>query len=317
MGWHRTLNRLNNLNKMDFLNYTDWQATADTLHLLLQITGKVKLAYNPPRPEWAHIRQYVTLDGITTGVVPHESSPFAVHFNFRQDQVEFRTVKDEKATVIKLEDGKSVGAYYRQFVDALKQMDADTDLCVHAQEFYEPVELDKDEKHHTYSHPHALLWLENMLYAYQALCTFIAPFRGKVAGPAYYFGDMDLSCAVYSGEAAPYEKQDKVIKSVALDERCYICGYWPGDPTSPEPAFYAMPYPFIRDLKGNEKFLRPDKAFFQSEKQVFFFKLKDALNYPNPHKMIADFYRSGFDLIQEITRCKNLDWITRPLEYKG
>ena len=30
---------------MDFLNYTDWQDTADTLHMLLQMSGKVKYIY--------------------------------------------------------------------------------------------------------------------------------------------------------------------------------------------------------------------------------------------------------------------------------
>ena len=76
-----------------------------------------------------------------------------------------------------------------------------------------------------------------------------------------------------------------------------------------------MPYPFVRDLQGNDKFLRPDKAFFKPEKQEFFFTLEDALNYPNPEKMVIDFCRSGFDLVQELSRWKNIDWITRPLDY--
>ena len=60
---------------MDFLNYTDWQDTADTLHMLLQMSGKVKLLYRAKRPEWAHIRQYLTLDGISTGIVPEAPVP--------------------------------------------------------------------------------------------------------------------------------------------------------------------------------------------------------------------------------------------------
>ena len=83
----------------------------------------------------------------------------------------------------------------------------------------------------------------------------------------------------------------------------------------PKPAFYGMPYPFVKDLQGNDKFLRPDKAFFKPEKQEFFFTLEDALNYPNPEKMVIDFCRSGFYLVQELSRCKNIDWITRPLDY--
>ena len=41
-----------------FLNYTDWQGTADTLHMYLQMLGKVKLMRCHQRPEWAHVRLY-------------------------------------------------------------------------------------------------------------------------------------------------------------------------------------------------------------------------------------------------------------------
>lgn len=298
---------------MDYLKYTDWQEVADTLHLLLQMTGKVKLRHSDKRPEWAHIRQYLTLDGITTGLIPGDPVSFEISFNFRKDQVEFRSYNG-KSEIIPLEDGKSVGAYYRQFTAALKKIDASTDIEVHPQEFYDPLDMDKDEKHHSYSRKPIMLWLDNMQFAYKALNQFLAPFRGKITSPAYYFGTMDLSCRVFSGELAEWGKPGKVMP-YNFDERSYECGFWPGDPDFPEPAFYSMPYPFLKDLKGNEKYLRPDKAYYKPEKKEFFLTLKDILNYPNPEKMIVDFCRSGFDIIQEISRWKNLDWITRPLEY--
>lgn len=36
-----------------FLNYPDWQDTADTIHLFLQLAGKVKVKRCTTRPEWA------------------------------------------------------------------------------------------------------------------------------------------------------------------------------------------------------------------------------------------------------------------------
>lgn len=300
---------------MNYINYTEWQDAADTLHMLLQISGKMKLDQCAKRPEWAHIRQFLTLDGISTGIIPCDPSPFEINFDFHQDQVYFRNYAG-KSESVDLEDGKSVGAYYRQFMAALKQIGVTTEIKVQSQEFYDPVDFDKDEKHHTYNKKAVLLWLDNMIFAYKALNLFLAPFRGKVTGPAYYFGTMDLSCLVYSGEAAPLGRNDKVMQ-YAFDEKCYECGFWPGDPYFPQPAFYAMPYPFLNDLQENDKYLRPDKAFFKPEKQEFFLTLKDALQYPNPERIVADFCQSGFDIVQEITRWKNLDWISRPLEYPG
>lgn len=152
---------------MDFLNYTDWQDTADTLHMLLQMSGKVKLLYRAKRPEWAHIRQYLTLDGISTGIVPEAPVPFEINFDFREDQVVFRNYNG-KTEKVALEDGKSVGDYYRQFMAALKQIDVPARIDVKSQEFYDPVDLDKDGKHRSYQKEAVLLWLDNMLFADRA-----------------------------------------------------------------------------------------------------------------------------------------------------
>jgi len=153
---------------MDFLNYTDWQDTADTLHMLLQMSGKVKLLYRAKRPEWAHIRQYLTLDGISTGIVPEAPVPFEINFDFREDQVVFRNYNG-KTEKVALEDGKSVGDYYRQFMAALKQIDVPARIDVKSQDFYDPVDLDKDGKHRSYQKEAVLLWLDNMLFADRVL----------------------------------------------------------------------------------------------------------------------------------------------------
>lgn len=74
---------------MDFLNYTDWQDTADTYICCCKLSGKVKLLYRAKRPEWAHTG-ISHLDGISTGIVPEAPVPFEINFDFREDQVVFR-----------------------------------------------------------------------------------------------------------------------------------------------------------------------------------------------------------------------------------
>lgn len=300
---------------MKFLNYTDWQDTADTVHLLLQMAGKVKVVRCDKRPEWSHIRLYLTLDGLSTGIIPCNESPFVIHFNFRKDKIEFRNYNG-KTTELFLQDGKSIQAYYHQFMAALEQIGASTPICVHSQEFYDPIDFDKDEKHHSYNKRAVTMWLDNLFFAYRSLGAFLAPFRGKKASPAYYFGTMDLTCIVFSGEPENFGRKGEVMP-YAFDERFYECGFWPGDPAFPEAAFFAMPYPFIRDLHGYDHFIRPDKAFFKPEKQELFLTLKDALTYTDPEKKVVEFCRSGLDIVQKINPWKDFEWITRPLEYPG
>ena len=296
-----------------YLNYSDWKATADTLHMLLQIIGKVKLEQCDKRPEWAHIRQFLTVDGFTTGVINGENSPFEILVNFRKHHIELRNALG-KYVIIPLKDGISIAEYYQQIMNALDYIGSPTKINVRSQEFYDPVDLDKDHKHHTYDKEAVVLFQDNLLFAYKALNRFMAPFRGKVDFPAYYFGTMDLSCIVYSGEPAPYGK-NVAISSHAFDERNCEFGFWPGDTRSDKPSFYVMPYPFISSIEGNDGMLKPDKAVFTPERKEFFLTLEDAFSYKDPMEATIDFLNSSFDILQKVEKWEHLDWITHPLTY--
>lgn len=298
-----------------FLNYPDWQKTADTLHMYLQIAGKVKLQRSERRPEWAHARMYLTVDGLTTGILSGDIYPFEIFFNLRKHQVEVYS-SERKYIAIPLRDGLSVSRFYEQITLALKYIGSPTHINVRPQEFYDPVEFDLDEKHHSYDAKAVTLFLDNLQFAYCALMKFMAPFRGKVNNPAYYFGTMDLSCLVYSGEPLPFSHPEAKISAPAFDERYCEFGFWPGDFRTDQPTFYVLPYPFIFDLEGYEAMLRPEKALFVPEKKEFFLTLGEALSYGNPIEAIVEFLQSSFDIVQKIKRWEHLDWIIQPLSYQ-
>lgn len=90
-----------------FLNYTDWQGTADTLHMYLQMLGKVKLMRCHQRPEWAHVRLYLTVEGVPTGIIPGDDSPFEIQANFMKHLVIFRN-GNGKVVTFTLQNGLSV-----------------------------------------------------------------------------------------------------------------------------------------------------------------------------------------------------------------
>lgn len=298
----------------NFIPYSAWRATADTLHMYLQIAGKVKLERAENRPEWAHARMYLTADGLTTGLIPGEQFPFEIAFDFRRHQVEVHNSAG-KYLVIPLHDGLTVARFYEQITLGLRYIGSPTHINVRPQEFYDPVEFDLDEKHHTYGKEAANLFFNNLLFAYRPLTRFMAPFRGKINNPAYYFGTMDLCSIVYSGEPAPFPRPEASISARAFDERHVEFGFWPGDYRSDEPSFYVLPYPFLSDLQGYEKSLKPETAVFSPEKKAFFLTLGDALSTDDPIKTIVDFFRSSFEIVQQLQRWERLDWITQPLEY--
>lgn len=297
----------------DFLSYPDWQATADTLHLYLQMAGKVKLEHCYPEPEWGHIRMPLTVQGIGTGIIPGPKSNFEIYFNLRRHHVDVQAGNDLR-TRLELTDGLSVAEFYRQLMGALESIEAPTSINTDPQEFHDPVPFESDTRHHTYDRHAVELFLDNLHFAQRSLTQFLAPVRGKVSAPHYWFGTMDLSGTIYSGEASPYPGRGTIAEN-CFDERFCEFGFWPGDPSSTEPSFYVMPYPFLSNIGSYPSMLAPSKAEFSPQASEFFFTLKDAFSYDDPQQAVVDFCRTSFDILQRMDKWSGIEWITEPLTY--
>ena len=64
------------------LPFTEWQATAETLHMWTQIVGKIRLALTPWINHSWHVTLYLTSRGLTTSPIPHGFHTFEIRFDF-------------------------------------------------------------------------------------------------------------------------------------------------------------------------------------------------------------------------------------------
>jgi hypothetical protein len=64
------------------LPWREWEPTVSTLHLWLQIVGKVRLTLAPPLNHWWHITLYVSSRGMTTSAIPYGAREFQVDLDF-------------------------------------------------------------------------------------------------------------------------------------------------------------------------------------------------------------------------------------------
>ena len=79
------------------LPYGAWK---DTLHMNLQIVGKVRLSLTPFEPQWANVPLYLTARGLTT--TPMESGAgliFQLDVDLIDHHVAIQTVRGEKRRV--------------------------------------------------------------------------------------------------------------------------------------------------------------------------------------------------------------------------
>lgn len=63
------------------LPYETWKDTLDTLHMWMQIVGKVKLALSPFLNQWWEMAFFVTSRGMTSGNIPYNDMLFNVDFD--------------------------------------------------------------------------------------------------------------------------------------------------------------------------------------------------------------------------------------------
>src|SRR5687768_6111573 len=102
------------------LPWREWEPTVSTLHMCMQIVGKVRMALAPPLNHWWHITLYVSGRGLTTSPIPYGRQHFQVDFDF-VDHVLLVTESDGGGFEIPLRPG-SVAAFHREFMAGLKRL---------------------------------------------------------------------------------------------------------------------------------------------------------------------------------------------------
>src|SRR5271156_5534439 len=73
------------------LPVAEWADSRDTLQLMTQIVGKVRLANTPLINHWWNVPLYVSARGLTTSLIPYEHRGFQVDFDFLEHQLAVAT----------------------------------------------------------------------------------------------------------------------------------------------------------------------------------------------------------------------------------
>ena len=130
------------------LPYDEWKDTYATLHMWMQVVGKVALAQAPPiNHSWA-IAMRVTPRGITTLPLPHGHRSFTMEFDFLQHRLVILT-SDGDMRALPLAPMSGAG-FYREVMATLQAMSLPVKIWPVAVEVPDPIRLDEDVQHHSY-----------------------------------------------------------------------------------------------------------------------------------------------------------------------
>ena len=184
------------------LPYEEWRETCATLHLWLQIIGKIRVVQCPWVNHSWHVALRVTATGLTTGLIPCEAGSLQIDFDFVDHRLLMR-VTGADAVSLPLEP-QTTAAFYRKVMDALQSLGVRITIHTTPNELPDPViPFDKDEVHRAYDAEYAHRYWRVLVQAERVFEEFRARFIGKCSPVHFFWGSADLAVTRFSGRTAP------------------------------------------------------------------------------------------------------------------
>ena len=220
----------------------EWKQTKQTLHLYVQIVGKVKLATTAPRNHWWNIALHLDPRGLTTRRLTHGGTSFDLSFDFLDHRLVLRT--DSGATSsFALEDGLSVAAFDANLHELLREHGLDVEIREQPYGLPIATPFPADEEHARYQPEyverfwHTLGWVEGVLDEFSSW------FCGKQSPVHLFWHGLDLAYTRFSGRRAPLGDDVDPVTREAYSHEVISFGFWAGDDNVPEPSFYSYTAP--------------------------------------------------------------------------
>jgi hypothetical protein len=276
------------------LPWTEWKPTIETLHMWLQIVGKVRMATAAPQNHFWHTTLYVTARGLTTSPIPIDSRDFQVDLDFIDHRLDVRDTQDH-AFEMDLAP-MSVATFYRELMAGLSRLGIDVHIATKPMEVEPAIPFDKDEQHASYEPMHAHLLWRALVDADRVLKAFQTGFVGKVSPVHLFWGGLDIATSRYSGRPAPRHpggipNMPDWVNVEAFSQEEFASGWWPRfEP--PGPSFYSYTYPEPPGIRS--AVLAGDGSW--DEKLGEFLLSYDAVRTAaDPDAAVQEFFQSTYE----------------------
>ena len=272
------------------LPYDEWKDTYATLHMWMQVAGKIALAQAPPiNHSWAVAFQ-VTARGLSTRTLPYGARSFAIEFDFVDHQLLIRA-SDGAVSTLPLSP-RTVAAFYREVMGTLREMSLPVEIWTVPSEVPTPIRFEADTTHASYDPEYANRFWRILVQVERVLTGTRCMFVGKCSPVHFFWGGMDLAVTRFSGRPAP-PREGPAFMREAYSQEVISHGFWPGSGLVLEPAFYAYAAPEPPGLK--EARVDPAAAFYHRELGEFILPYEAVRSAADPDAAIRTFVDSTYE----------------------
>lgn len=285
----------NQLDWPELKPFSTWQDTAETVHMWLQIVGKIRLALAPATNHSWGSALYISTRGITTSPIPYPNGTFTIDFDFI-DHTLWITTSEGRKSCFALEP-ITVAEFYRTIMSTLHALEVHVQIYTTPSEIPDATPFERDNIHASYD-PDAMqrLW-RAFACTDRVFKEFGARFIGKCSPSHLFWGAMDLAITRFSGRAAPTHPAgfpnipDEVVIE-AYSRELASAGFWPGMGLG-EPAFYAYAYPKPAGFEHAP--IQPKSAYWHTTLGEFILPYAAVQKSSNPSQTLLSFLQSTYE----------------------
>ena len=273
--------------------WRDWADTLETLHLMSQVVGKVRLVRSPWINHSWSVPLYLSPRGFRTSLVPDGAAGFELEFDLLEHAVELTTtagVRDRVALA-----STTMAVFHRSVLAMLDAAGVGVRIHPVPSEIPDAVPFDEDHELRRYEPAHATALWRAMLRAGAVMTRFRAGYVGKASPVHLFWGAFDLATTRFSGRTAPPHPggmanfPDDVAREAYSHEVTSV-GFWPGNRSSPMPIFYAYAYPTPDGYAGST--VEPSEAVWLDDLGEFALPYDVVAGATDPDGTLMGFFES-------------------------
>ena len=270
-----------------------WRSTKNTLHLYLQIVGKIRLTMHPRINHWWHVPLYVSPRGLTTRTIPYKGGNFEIEFDFRDHELKIRT-SDGRSEDFALFDGLTVADFYSSVFLNLAKLGIEPNIKALPYEAPSKIPFAEDTENSSYDKEYVERFHKTLVAVDDVLEEFRGRFTGKSTPVHLFWHSFDLALTRFSGKRVPPREGAGMVEREAYSHEVISFGFWFGDDKVPAPAFYSYTAPEPAGLADEP--LSPASASWQEANgsHMALLMYEDVRTSENPRKTALDFLESAY-----------------------
>jgi len=277
------------------LSYEAWKDTYATLHMWMQVVGKVALAQAPPLNHSWGVAFQITARGVTTRTLPYGTRSFTIEFDFIDHQLLIRT-SDGVIRTLALAP-RTVAAFYGDVMETLREMSLPVKIWTVPAEIPSPIRFEEDTVHASYDPEYANRFWRILVQVERVLTGSRCSFIGKCSPVHFFWGGMDLAVTRFSGRPAPPREGPAFMREAyskeVISHGFWLGGVWPGLEQPIEASFYGYAVPEPAGLK--EARVEPAEAFYHRELGEFILPYEAVRRSADPDDAIRRFVNSTYE----------------------